>query len=77
MKASRYVYKSNPVVELILAVVIVHSAWQGYQPSLAWVISRTTWHERCGLLAYTKACRQLCFIALQRVLYVLYNYVKA
>ena len=41
MKASRYVYKSNPVVELILAVVIVHSAWQGYQPSLAWVISRT------------------------------------
>ena len=37
----RSIYKSNPVVELVLAGVIDHSALRGYQPSPAWVISRT------------------------------------
>ena len=37
----RSIYKSNPVVKLVLAEVIDHSARRGYQPSLASVISRT------------------------------------
>ena len=41
IEAFRYVYKSNPVVELVLAGVIDHSARRGYRPSPAWVISRT------------------------------------
>ena len=38
IEAFRYVYKSNPVV---LAGVIDHSVWRGYQPSPTLVISHT------------------------------------